>query len=127
MSLLIDENISHRIVTKLTEYFPGTIHVTQIENSRLNDFQIYKTAKDKNLIIVTRDEDFRDLQRIHGCPPKVDWLRTGNASTLAIFHKLVAKKGEIDSLNFDQTSIFWKFISGSLKNVFTPYGIIDTQ
>jgi predicted nuclease of predicted toxin-antitoxin system len=98
MALLIDENISHRIVAKLIDYFPETIHARQIQSSRLNDFKIFKFAQENNLIIVTRDEDFRHLQRIHGAPPKIIWLRTANSSTLNILHKLVAKKDDIDLL-----------------------------
>jgi predicted nuclease of predicted toxin-antitoxin system len=95
MALLIDENISHRIVAKLIDYFPGTIHARQIDSSRLNDFKIFKFAQENNLIIVTRDEDFR---HIHGAPPKIIWLRTANSSTLNILHKLVAKRDDIELL-----------------------------
>jgi predicted nuclease of predicted toxin-antitoxin system len=35
-------------------------------------------------IVVSKDTDFNQLAFVHGSPPKVVWLRVGNASTAAI-------------------------------------------
>ena len=98
MSLLVDENISHRIVAKLIDYFPGTVHAKQLDLERLNDFKIFQFAKENNLTIVTRDEDFCHIQHTHGVPPKIIWLRMSNTSTVNIFHKLIIKLEDINSL-----------------------------
>ena len=37
---------------------------------------------------VSKDSDFRQLAFLHGSPPKVIWVRMGNASTLDIFNVL---------------------------------------
>jgi predicted nuclease of predicted toxin-antitoxin system len=81
MKLLIDENISYRIIKLIENYFPGSIHVSSISNSRLTDLEIWKHAKDNNFIIVTHDEDYYEWQLIRENPPKTIWLRFGNTPT----------------------------------------------
>jgi predicted nuclease of predicted toxin-antitoxin system len=59
-------------------------------------------AKKNTFTIVTYDEDFTDLINIHGSPPKVIWLRFGNASVNEIINKieihlLVIQKFELDA------------------------------
>lgn len=40
MKLLIDENISYRIVHLIKAYFPDTIHVSSIRKPRFSDIDI---------------------------------------------------------------------------------------
>ena len=96
--LLFDENISYKIVKKIQEQFPGSKHVNDVTPVLKGDLSIFKYAKQNQFIIVTRDDDFQDLQTIHGFPPKIVWLRTGNTSTLNILHKMILKKDEIKEL-----------------------------
>lgn len=63
-----------------------------------DDFSIFNYAKQNNMVIVTFDEDFRDLQVVYDYPPKIIWLRMGNTLTLNIMHKLTEKKREILAL-----------------------------
>ncbi len=88
MRLLIDENISFRIVKQLNELFPESVHVTDVMPPLRSDLSIFQHAKENNFIIVTFDEDFIELQALRGFPPKIVWLRIGNSSTLNILHKL---------------------------------------
>lgn len=81
MKLLFDENISWRIKKKLQKSFPNSLHITDISNKLLSDTFIWKYAKDNNLMIVTFDEDFSDIQMFKGFPPKIIWLRCGNKTT----------------------------------------------
>ena len=45
-----------------------------------DDLIIFKAAKEKNAIILTKDSDFVDLTIRLGTPPKVIWLTCGNTS-----------------------------------------------
>lgn len=62
MRLLIDENVSYRIIKKLKSDFPGSIHVSQIGKNRMMDLEIWEYAKKNQLVILTYDDDFCDLQ-----------------------------------------------------------------
>jgi predicted nuclease of predicted toxin-antitoxin system len=46
----------------------------------------------KQFTIVTFDADFYDLAVIKGIPPKIIWLRIGNATSLKISHILLHNK-----------------------------------
>jgi predicted nuclease of predicted toxin-antitoxin system len=83
MKLLIDENVSHRILRLIDENFPHSKHVTTIKK-RISDIEIWNYAKENGFIIVTYDEDFYDWQQLRGFPPKIVWLRIGNAPTKRI-------------------------------------------
>lgn len=45
------------------------------------DTEIWKFAKLSGFCIVTQDADFPEKSRLYGSPPKVVWLRCGNAPT----------------------------------------------
>jgi len=81
MRLLFDENISYRIKKKLKEHFPGSKHISDISKSRITDLEIWKYAKVNDLIIVSKDEDFYEWQLVRRDPPKISWIRIGNANT----------------------------------------------
>ena len=81
MRLLLDENISRRLVTELAEQFAGSTHVTAVGLERTADREVWQFARDNGFVIVSKDSDFNDLAFMHGPPPKVVWLRVGNATT----------------------------------------------
>lgn len=46
------------------------------------DRTIWDYALENQLIIVSKDSDFGDLSVLLGFPPKVIWIRSGNAATI---------------------------------------------
>ncbi|MCS6973969.1 MAG: DUF5615 family PIN-like protein [Cyclobacteriaceae bacterium] len=101
MKLLFDENISYRIIKKVQELFPGSIHISSVDTRIVKDVSIFEYARKHGFIIVTFDEDFRELQSLLGCPPKIIWLRTGNTSTQNILKILNKKRDEIQDFFSD--------------------------
>src|SRR5882672_10419750 len=97
MKLLLDENLSYRVVKAVQQFFPDSIHVTDPLLKNREDSDILYFARDNQFTIVTFDEDFYDLQLIKGFPPKVIWLRFGNSSNLKIVNKLLENKEAIFS------------------------------
>jgi predicted nuclease of predicted toxin-antitoxin system len=95
MKLLIDENISHRMLSIIEEYFPGSVHVKNISEAPVSGRFIWEHAKEYGYIIVTYDEDSYEWQQLRGFPPYVVWLRFGNASTKYITQKLLNQKDNI--------------------------------
>jgi predicted nuclease of predicted toxin-antitoxin system len=96
MKLLIDANLSWRLVNILKNDFPEIIHVT---NTGLADASadklIWEYAMKNNYSIVTNDEDFYLLSISKGFPPKIILLKTGNQSTRYIATILIKHKSEI--------------------------------
>ena len=81
MKLLLDQNLSPRLVGLLSERFPASLHVRDLELQRADDAEVWDYAKDNGFAIVSKDADFHQLSFLHGHPPKVVWLRIGNCST----------------------------------------------
>jgi len=81
MKLLLDQNISFRITSKIQDLFPGSKQVRDLGLENSKDSFLWKYAKENNYCIVTFDGDFYDLGLIKGSSPKVIWLRLGNTTT----------------------------------------------
>jgi predicted nuclease of predicted toxin-antitoxin system len=45
-----------------------------------SDTEIFEFAKEKNAIVITKDDDFLDLNIRFGSPPKIIWLTCGNTT-----------------------------------------------
>ena len=71
MSLVLDENLSARLVERLVTLFTGLKHVRDIGLRQAPDEQIWKWAKDNNCTVVSADADFVALSRRLEWPPKV--------------------------------------------------------
>ena len=83
MKLLLDENLSRRLIPFLRHDYPGSSQVVLLGLEAASDSVIWRTAKDHGFVIVTRDADFEELSLVWGQPPKVIWLKTRNQSRAA--------------------------------------------
>lgn len=54
-----------------------------------SDFEIFRFARENDFAVVTFDSDFIDLNAMHGTPPKVIYLNTGNLTTKNISELLM--------------------------------------
>ena len=81
MKLLFDENLSPKLVRRLADMFPDSAHVHECGLGASDDGQIWQFAVAGGFAIVSKDLDFYDRSILHGSPPKLIWLRTGNCST----------------------------------------------
>jgi predicted nuclease of predicted toxin-antitoxin system len=91
LKLLFDENLSSRLIGALADQFPKSSHVNLVGLAGATDLVIWAYARDQGFTVVSKDDDFRSLSLVNGAPPKVIWLRIGNASTAGIeFHPLGA-------------------------------------
>ena len=101
MKLLLDENISFRIVRSIVSTFPDSIHIGNEGIVVKEDFEIFDFAKVNNFTIVTFDEDFYEIQPLKGYPPKIIWLRFGNSNNLRVISKLLENQLTIISFLTD--------------------------
>lgn len=81
MKLIFDQNLSRKLVTQLADVFPDSSHVQFHALAEKSDTSIWEFAKINDFCIVTQDVDFAERSRLYGSPPKVIWLRCGNAPT----------------------------------------------
>jgi len=79
--LLIDEQLSVRLCEMLADLYPQSLHVTQIGLGGATDEAVWSASAEHGCVLLTKDEDFHRLSVLRGGPPKVIWLRLGNAST----------------------------------------------
>ena len=99
MKLLLDANISWRLMPLLSEQFGECIHVNQTELAKpAKDTEIWNYAATNGFIIVTQDSDFLNLFATRGYPPKIILLRTGNISVKEAGEILVQAKPTIKDL-----------------------------
>jgi predicted nuclease of predicted toxin-antitoxin system len=99
MKVLLDANISWKLVDKLRPIFGDCNHVDLIElNVPVEDKDIWAYALDNGYIIITKDTDFVDLLELKGFPPKIVLLKTGNNSTQALMELLINVKSMIEDL-----------------------------
>lgn len=98
MKLLIDQNISHRIVQPVSHVFTSLHHVRDLALTNADDHQIFMFARQNQFdAIVTIDDDFVKLLNLFSFPPKIIWIRTGNCSTSALSQILLTKYEAIKS------------------------------
>ena len=80
LTLLLDENLSERLLPFLLDRFPDSRHIRQLGFGGASDSDICSYARDNEFILVTKDEDFIRLSISLGHPPKVVCLAIGNAN-----------------------------------------------
>ena len=103
MKLLVDQNISWRVIRLITDSFPGSIHVDEIGlGGETPDTEIWRHAADHGYTILTKDSDFNNMALTRPTPPKVVWLQLRNASTTAIAEVVLARKSAIEAFGADE-------------------------
>ena len=101
--LLIDNNLSSRLVGQLRDSFPNCVHVADIGLDDKDDFIVWNYAVENDLHILTKDGDFNGLQSLKGFPPKIIWIRIGNASTKIIIQVLQENADKIKTFLQNET------------------------
>ncbi len=107
MRLLLDQNLSWRLVATLAHRFPGSAHVKDFGLTGDDDERIWRLARERGFVIVTKDSDFLARALLRGHPPQVVQIVIGNASTREIESLLIAKADLIQSFIAEgQESVF---------------------
>ena len=102
MKLLLDDNLSRRLVPLLQTDYPNNSQVALLKLETSSDREIWEYAKVNDFIIVTRDSDFHELSTLYGAPPNVIWLKTGNQSKASTFRSLIEHREQIDVALFQE-------------------------
>ena len=84
MKLLLDENLSDRIINKIIDLYPDSQHVKTLGLLNTDDSLIWEFAKFNGFVIVSKDSDFHQRSLLYSHPPKFIYLRIGNSPTSKI-------------------------------------------
>ena len=106
MRLLLDENLSVRLVDLLSESYPGSSHVTAEGLAGAPDEALWAHAARHGFALVTKDEDFHRLSVLRGAPPKVIWIRLGNCATADVARLLLFRAAQIADFVADADATF---------------------
>jgi predicted nuclease of predicted toxin-antitoxin system len=98
MKLLLDENLSRRLVPFLQHDYPDSSQVVLEGLQSASDMQLWEHAKARQFVIVTRDADFEEMSMILGQPPKIVWLKTLNQSRAKTLKTLLDCHSEIEDV-----------------------------
>ncbi|HTF24851.1 MAG TPA: DUF5615 family PIN-like protein [Candidatus Limnocylindria bacterium] len=83
MKLLLDEDLSRRLVELVQDLLPGAVHVTQVRLSfGTPDREIWDYAKRNGFAIIIADRDFVMMANTLGHPPKVIILENCDYPTI---------------------------------------------
>ena len=98
MKLLLDENLSRRLVPFLQHAYPVSDQVVLLGMQSVSDIDIWQKAKEDGYTIVTRDAYFQELSLIWGSPPKVIRFKILNQSRAATLKVLLDNRDLIVEL-----------------------------
>jgi predicted nuclease of predicted toxin-antitoxin system len=95
MKLLLDQNISFRVVKKLTDHFPVVEGVRDHGLYEADDRSIWEYCRKNGYTVVTFDEDLYNLTTLYGPPPQIIWIKTGNLTNDQVAELLIRFKANI--------------------------------
>ena len=104
MKLLLDANLSWRLISSLKTAFGECVHVNNTSLSHPpKDSDIWQYAKDNNYTIITQDSDFLNFLEVKSYPPKIILVKAGNINTEQMKKILLqAKQSIIELHNSDE-------------------------
>lgn len=106
MKLLLDQNLSRRLLRDIDAAFPGSQHVADFNLTSEDDEVVWRFAADHGFVIISKDSDFFYRAFLRGHPPKVIYLRVGNCSTQHIRDLLI-----------DNAALICEFISDPIESL----------
>jgi predicted nuclease of predicted toxin-antitoxin system len=104
VKLLLDNNLSPKLVAQLAPLYPDSDHVSRLGLDTASDLEVWRYARQNGFCLVTKDSDFNELLASRKFPPKVIWLRLGNctaaeiAALLQKHHKTIVEFARDDSV-----------------------------
>lgn len=101
MKLLLDQNLSFKLVSLVLTAFPDSKHVRDFELTHELDDAIWAFAAENGFAIVSKDSDFVHRALLRGHPPKLVYVRVGNASTERIGELLLNSQDAIETFLSD--------------------------
>lgn len=96
MKLLLDENLSRRLVPALRARWPGSSQVGLLGLDSATDADLCRFAAEQEFVIVSKDDDFQRLVAARGYRPRLLQVALGNVSNDVILAALLRDADRID-------------------------------
>jgi predicted nuclease of predicted toxin-antitoxin system len=107
VKLILDQNLSYRLVAMLQPIFADVQHVRPLGMAEAKDTDIWNYAKLTRSVVVSKDSDFFPYALLSPPPPKFIWVNIGNASTEDIYDLIRERHLEIvDFINNPEETVF---------------------
>ena len=104
MKLLLDENLSRRLVPALRARYPGSNQVALLGLERATDIELCDYAAHHDFVICSKDDDFQRLVAARGYRPRLIHVALGNVDNDAVLAALLAAADRLH-LAFDDPTI----------------------
>lgn len=87
-AFLVDEQLPLSLAKRLRQHGVDAHHVSECGLAGATDDEVAGYAQDRNMAIVTKDEDFVTQSKLGRLRPCVVWVRVGNAGNAALWDYL---------------------------------------
>ncbi len=99
MKFLLDEHIPPSLAEKVRELGHDAIHVFTLPTADgTPDSDIIVTADQEGRIVVTKDSDFREAQKVRGQPARLLQVMTGNSRNSELIALFLSCLPEMEKL-----------------------------
>jgi predicted nuclease of predicted toxin-antitoxin system len=71
MKLLLDENLSDRILVEIADLSPGSAHVKTYNLLSASDDEIWDFARRNDFTLISKNSDFHQRSLLFAAPPKL--------------------------------------------------------
>ncbi|MGO0309194.1 DUF5615 family PIN-like protein [Endozoicomonas acroporae] len=102
--LLLDENLSPRLIARIETRFPKSLHVIHASLDNSPDTELWSFAKANDLAVVSKDMDFLSMLEAFGHPPKLIRLTAGNVRPALVEGILIDNQQAIHSFLNDKST-----------------------
>lgn len=97
MKLLLDENLSRRLVPALQGRFPGSSQVALLGLERAIDAALCQYAAEHGTVLCSKDDDFHRLVAARGYRPQLVQVALGNAGNDVVLAALLAAADRLET------------------------------
>jgi len=84
MKLLIDQNISHKIIDSISDIYPKSIHVTELTLTEGSDLEIWEFALVNDFVFLTTDPETCNRNVISEQSPKIICIQSEVITTTKV-------------------------------------------
>jgi predicted nuclease of predicted toxin-antitoxin system len=108
MKLLLDENLSWRMIKMLAPISEEIVHVSDLKITQpADDISIWNYAKKNGFTVISKDDDFEKIVLLRKAPPKLIYLKTYNLDTKKLVALILGNKDKImQFVNSKENDIF---------------------
>lgn len=85
MTFWLDAQLSPKLAKWIENEFElRCTPIRELNLLKASDEEIFDAARKTNVVVMTKDKDFKELVLRNGAPPQILWVTLGNTSTSAL-------------------------------------------